>query len=101
VGNRLLLGGARNKDFENENTLQMETSTLIQTALQNFIAQHLLPDTNFTITDSWSGIMAMGREKGPLIQQIENNVFCCVRMSGMGVALAPEVAQKIAWLMTC
>jgi gamma-glutamylputrescine oxidase len=101
VGNRLLLGGARNKDFENENTLQMETSTLIQTALQDFIAQHLLPCTDFTITDTWSGIMAMGREKGPLIQQVESNIFCCVRMSGMGVALAPEAAKKIAEMMSC
>ncbi|MDN3657295.1 FAD-dependent oxidoreductase [Ferruginibacter paludis] len=99
VGNRLLLGGARNKDFNNEHTLEMETTSLIQTALQDFIAQHLLPETNYTVTDTWSGIMAMGSEKKPLIQQIESDVFCCVRMSGMGVALAPEAARKIAGMM--
>jgi glycine/D-amino acid oxidase-like deaminating enzyme len=99
VGNRLLLGGARNKDFDNENTLEMETTSLIQTALQDFIAQHLLPETTYTVTDTWSGIMAMGSEKKPLIQQIESDVFCCVRMSGMGVALAPEAARKIAGMM--
>jgi hypothetical protein len=96
----LLLGGARNKDFDNEHTLDMETTSLIQTALQDFIARHLLPETNYTVTDTWSGIMAMGSEKKPLIQQIGSDVFCCVRMSGMGVALAPEAAQKIACLMS-
>ncbi len=99
VGNRLLLGGARNKDFENEHTLEMQTTPVIQAALESFIQQHLLPDTTYAVTDSWSGIMAMGREKSPLIQSIGNNVFCCVRMSGMGIALAPEAAQKIAVLM--
>ena len=100
VGNRLLLGGARNKDFENENTDQMQTTTVIQTALEQFIQQHLLPGKPYIITDKWSGIMAMGKEKIPLIQLISPNVFCCVRMSGMGVALAPMAAKEVAVLMS-
>ncbi|MBC7511556.1 MAG: FAD-binding oxidoreductase [Ferruginibacter sp.] len=100
VGNRLLLGGARNKDFENENTDVMQISVAIQTALEQFIQQHLLPAASYTITDKWSGIMAMGSEKMPLIQMISPNVFCCVRMSGMGVALAPMAAKQVAALMS-
>jgi glycine/D-amino acid oxidase-like deaminating enzyme len=99
VGNRLLLGGARNKDFERENTTEMLTTETIQQELENFMRQYLLPNTSFTITDRWSGIMAMGKEKLPIVQSISDNVFCCVRMSGMGVALAPVVAQKVAQLM--
>ena len=100
VGNRLLLGGARNKDFKNENTDVMQISAVIQTALEQFIQQHLLPAASYTITDKWSGIMAMGSEKMPLIQMISPNVFCCVRMSGMGVALAPIAAKQVAVLMS-
>jgi gamma-glutamylputrescine oxidase len=99
VGNRLLLGGARNKSFQPENTYEMETTELIQNTLEEFIQQHLLPRTAFTITDRWSGIMAMGSEKNPVIQSISPNVFCCVRMSGMGVALAPVAAKKVAELI--
>ena len=99
VGNRLLLGGARNKAFELENTTDMQTNEIIQTALEEFIQQHLLPGITYTITDKWSGIMAMGSEKSPIIQSISPNVYCCVRMSGMGVALAPFVAKEIAALM--
>ena len=40
--------------------------------------------------------MGMGKEKSPIVQALDSNVFCCVRMSGMGVALAPLVAQEIA-----
>ena len=100
VGDRLLLGGARNAAFEAENTEEMQTTATIQTALEQFIQQHLLPDVAFTITDKWSGIMAMGTQKTPIIQNIEPNVFCCVRMNGMGVALSPLAAKEVAALMT-
>ncbi len=99
VGNRLLLGGARNEAFDAETTTVMETSTVIQNTLEHFIQQHLLPETAFAISDRWSGIMAMGSEKMPLIQEVSPGVFCCVRMSGMGVALAPWAAKKVAGLM--
>ena len=99
LGDRLLLGGARNMAFEEENTDEMETTSLIQNGLEDFITQHLLPGKSFTITDRWSGIMAMGTEKHPIIQQFSSGVFCCVRMSGMGVALAPVAAQQVVRLM--
>lgn len=99
LGNRLLIGGGRNKAFEHEETTVMETTAIIQNELERFIKEHLLPGTPFTITDRWSGIMAMGSEKTPIIKEIENNIFCCVRMSGMGVALAPVVAEEVAALM--
>ena len=86
--------------FEMENTDEMHTTDTIQSVLEQFIQQHLLPATTFTITDRWSGIMAMGTEKIPIIKSISNNVFCCVRMSGMGVALAPLAAMEVATLMS-
>ena len=99
LGNRLLIGGARNKAFEQENTTEIDITENIQTALENFIQTYLLPDTDFAVTDRWSGIMAMGTEKLPIVKALSKNIFCCVRMSGMGVALAPIVAKEIALLM--
>ncbi len=99
VGNRLLLGGGRNKAFAEEETTQMNTTDVIQEELKSFIKRHLLPGVAFTITDRWSGIMGMGTEKMPIVKTVEENVFCCVRMSGMGVALAPVVAEQVIELM--
>lgn len=99
LDNRLLLGGARNKAFEAENTDEISTTEIVQQELENFIRKYLLPGTSFTITDRWSGIMAMGKEKTPVVKALGDNIFCCVRMSGMGVALAPVVAQQVAELM--
>ncbi len=99
LGNRLLIGGARNTAFDEENTETMQTSPAIQQALESFIKEHLLPDTTYTIADRWSGIMAMGTEKYPVVKAITNHVFCCVRMNGIGVALAPVVAKQVVQLM--
>lgn len=99
VGNRLLLGGGRNKAFEEEQTTSMGTTDVIQNELESFIKKHLLPGTGFTVSSRWSGIMAMGTEKMPIVKKTGENVFCCVRMSGMGVALAPVVADEIASIM--
>ncbi len=99
LGNRLLIGGARNKSFGVENTIEMKTTTLIQQELEEFIHQYLLPGIPFTVTDRWTGIMAMGSHKSPIVESVSENVFCCVRMSGMGVALAPVVARQAAQLI--
>jgi glycine/D-amino acid oxidase-like deaminating enzyme len=101
VGNRLLLGGARNKDFKNEKTTSLETSPLIQKTLEDFMMKRILPKGTKKpkIELRWSGTMGMGAIKKPIIQQLQPNVYCAVRMSGMGVAIAPIVAQKAVQLM--
>ncbi|MFZ4057800.1 MAG: NAD(P)/FAD-dependent oxidoreductase, partial [Ferruginibacter sp.] len=73
LGNRLLLGGARNKAFDAENTTDINITTLIQEELERFMQVHLLPGISYTISDRWSGIMAMGSEKMPIVQQVDDH----------------------------
>lgn len=96
VGNRVLLGGARNKAIETEQTHQMITTDLIQHELERFLKEVILPKQSFTIENRWSGIMGMGTKKMPIIKKIKKNVYCAVRMSGMGIALSPVVGDIIA-----
>ncbi len=96
VGKRLLIGGARNKDFENENTYLFGITATIQQELQQFTQKHILQNKTFEIAHQWSGIMGFGTEKKPIVEKLEENIFCAVRMSGMGVALAPMVAEEVA-----
>jgi gamma-glutamylputrescine oxidase len=99
LGNRLLIGGARNTDMENENTNEMRITTTIQNQLALFVDTHILSPGTYSIEDRWSGIMGMGSEKMSIVEQVQPGIFCCVRMSGMGVALAPVVAAKVAGMM--
>jgi len=100
LGDRVLLGGARNMAIEEETTTEMDLSDPIQHELQRFLKEVVLPDRFYTIEHRWSGIMGMGSEKMPIIKAVNDHIFCAVRMSGMGVALAPVVGEKIAMLMT-
>lgn len=99
IGNRVLLGGARNKAFEEERTTEMITTDTIQKELEHFLAHYILPGKEYAITDRWSGIMGMGSEKMPIMQEVSPQVYCAVRMSGMGVALAPVIGEKVAEML--
>ncbi|MER3469985.1 MAG: FAD-dependent oxidoreductase [Chitinophagaceae bacterium] len=101
LGNRVLLGGARNKAFMDEETHDIKTSDFIQQQLEQYLIEVVLPNNTaqYTIEHRWAGIMAMGSEKLPIIKELEPNIFCAVRMSGMGVALAPVVAQEVSVMM--
>ena len=101
LGNSLLLGGARNADFKNEKTYSLETSATIQKVLEDFMMQRILPKGSKKpkIELRWSGTMGIGTIKKPIIEQVHPNVYCAVRMSGMGVAIAPIVAKKALKLM--
>jgi glycine/D-amino acid oxidase-like deaminating enzyme len=100
LDNRVLLGGARNKAMAAEQTTDFATTTLIQNELERFLRDTVLPRQSFTIEHRWSGIMGLGSEKLPIIKKVKKNIFCAVRMSGMGVALAPVVADLVARQMT-
>ena len=101
LGQRVLLGGARNKALHEEETQEMQTTDLIQNELERYLDEVILPGqkNNYSIDYRWSGIMAMGSDKMPIVKEIEPNIFCAVRMSGMGVALAPVVGKSVKNLM--
>lgn len=101
LGDRILLGGARNKAFEEEQTLEIDISHTIQSELERYLEDVVLPNYKgqYEIEYRWAGIMCMGSEKTPIIKELEENVYCAIRMSGIGVAIAPIVAQQVSKIM--
>jgi gamma-glutamylputrescine oxidase len=99
LGNRVLLGGARNKAFEDEQTTEVAVSDIIQMELERFLKEVVLYGKNYTIEQRWSGIMGMGTEKFPIIKAIKPNCFCLVGLGGMGVSLAPVAGRQVAEMM--
>lgn len=101
LGNRVLLGGARNKAISDEATTDLQTTDFIQQELEKYLSGVVLPQFQhrYTIERRWAGIMAFGEEKTPIVKEVSPNIFCAVRLSGIGVALAPVVAQQVTKLM--
>lgn len=96
VEDRVLFGGGRNLDLQTEETSEMKTTCLIQGKLEELLAKIILPGIPFEIEHRWSGIMGVGDKKVPVIRQISENVYCGVRLGGMGVAIGSEVGRELA-----
>ena len=98
IDGRILLGGGRNLDFKTEETTEFNLNNFIQDELQKKLKDIIIPGTKFTIDQKWSGIMAFGNAKFPIVKQFSNNVFGAFRLGGMGVALGSWVGKIISEL---
>jgi gamma-glutamylputrescine oxidase len=99
IGNRILLGGARNTDMANENTTEFGFNPTITENLEEFLFTHLASKESTAVEFKWSGIIDIGSVKSPIIQSVSPNVFVGVRLSGMGVALASVLGEILTDLV--
>lgn len=99
IGDRILLGGGRNLDFETETTTEFGQTKIVQNKLEDLLKNVILPNQDFQIAHRWSGIMGIGNSKNPVVSQLSENVFCGVRLGGMGVAIGSLVGTELADLI--
>lgn len=98
IDDRILFGGGRNLDFKGEETDEFGNTVHIQNRLSTILRETILPKTAFEIDRSWSGIMGVGKQKQPVVKQLSNNVFCGVRLGGMGIAIGSLIGDELAQL---
>jgi glycine/D-amino acid oxidase-like deaminating enzyme len=96
IENRLLFGGGRNLDFKTEETTEMDLTQLVQNKLEELLKTVILPSQKFDIDHRWSGIMGVGGQKKPIVKAVSENVFCGVRLGGMGVAIGSSIGKQLA-----
>ena len=86
-------------DLENENTTAFGFNPVIINALKEFLYHHLALESTTSIQFQWSGIIAVGGSKLPIVQQLSPRVFAGVRCSGMGIAMAGVTGEELASLV--
>lgn len=99
IDKRILFGGGRNLDFKTEETTEFGQTEIIQNKLEEILKTTILPNTKFEIDQRWSGIMGVGNQKKAIVQQTSNNVFCGIRLGGMGVAIGSLIGKELADLV--
>ncbi len=99
VGNRLLFGGGRNLDFEKEKTFEFGLTEQVQNKLETLLREMILSNVNFKVEQRWSGIMGLGSSKTTIVKPISKNIFCAVRMGGMGIAIGSLVGEEAAEML--
>lgn len=96
IGDRILLGGGRNLDFETETTTEFGQTEIVQKKLEDLLKKVILPNQDVQIEHRWSGIMGIGNSKKPIVSQLSENVYCGVRLGGMGVAIGSLIGTELA-----
>lgn len=100
VGDRVLLGGGRNLDFDAEQTSDMALSGKIQAALEALLHETILPGQKFEIEHRWAGIMGFTEQGMPQVRMASERVAVGFGCNGMGVALSADIAAETANLLS-
>jgi glycine/D-amino acid oxidase-like deaminating enzyme len=96
VGNRVLIGGGRHLDFKGEETLQNGIHPEIEKELLRILKEDVLPNQEFSVSQQWSGIMAFGAIKKPILEWINKDTLLAVRLGGMGMAIGSELGELVS-----
>ncbi len=99
VGNRVLIGGGRNLDKCTEDTTEFGINPKIKSAILHDLKELILPNQEFSIDMEWSGIMAFGKTKSPIIKKVSDKIAIGVRLGGMGVAIGTQLGQELHELL--
>lgn len=97
--NRLLIGGGRNIALNAESTDEFALTNQIQDYLKGLIQGFIMPGIDYEEDKWWSGIIATGADKEPIVKSIADNIHLGVRLSGMGVALGSMIGEQLAKLV--
>ncbi len=99
VGDRVLLGGARNRFRAEESTDAITVTDAVQEHLEAVLHEVVLPGRRVAVAHRWAGRMAFGSERAPIVARLRPRVVAAVRMGGMGVALGALVGREAAALL--
>lgn len=96
---KLLFGGGRNLALQVEETTEFGINELIKKKLLADLDEIILPNQSYEIEMEWSGIMAFGKTKQPIVKKVSKHIAIGVRLGGMGVAIGSLVGEEVADLL--
>lgn len=97
---RILLGGARDADFTGEATTEEGINARVAAQLEADLHEVVAPGRGAVVDYRWSGTMAFGPHKKPVVERISPRVVLGVRLGGMGVAIGAEIGAELARMLS-
>ncbi len=93
---KIIFGGGRNLAINQEKTTDFGINEVIEIKLLQDLKEVILPQTAFEIEMKWSGIMAFGDTKAPIVKKLASGQYLGARLGGMGVALGSLIGEELA-----
>ena len=97
--NRVIIGGGRNLDFKSENTDKFGINNFIKESLIKDLQNIILKNDDFEVDMEWSGIMAFGSSKKPIIKKVSDRSVLALRLGGIGVSVSSIVGKEASELL--
>lgn len=94
--NRVILGGGRNLDFATEATTSFDLNEQIINQLEFYLEEMIVPGEKYEIEHKWTGIMAFGKDKLPVVKRVSDYIAVGARLNGMGIALGSKIGEDLA-----
>lgn len=94
---RILIGGGRNIDPTTESTSDFGQTEKIENYLKNLL-ENLMAAKLGSPVMKWSGILASGPKKLPIVKMLSQRTGIAVRLGGMGVAIGSLTGTHAAEL---
>lgn len=93
IGNRILLGGARNLNLQMESSSEFKFNEEIRNELTRFLKEVIHAEAYPEFW--WTGILGIGPSKYPILQKVNENIYIGVRLGGMGVAIGSYLGRAL------
>ena len=97
-GRRILLGGGRHRMGEEEETDDLAVTARLKEHLTEFLHRHIHPTAK--VEYHWSGILGVGDERSPLVQNVGDGLYIAVRLGGMGIAIGTDIGMEAARMIS-
>jgi glycine/D-amino acid oxidase-like deaminating enzyme len=81
-------------------TTDFEVNSVVKEHLNRLAHEVIFPGKPVEWEMEWTGIMAFGAKKSPIIQQIGKKTAVAVRLGGMGVAIGWQVGKEVSELLS-
>jgi gamma-glutamylputrescine oxidase len=99
IGNRILLGGARNLDKKTEESSAFEVNPKIKKWLVNFANETLKLEYGWQAEYEWTGIMGFADTKSPILKKIDDHIWVAAGLGGMGVAIGMQIGSDASIML--
>lgn len=96
IGNRILIGGARNILGTNEETNKFGNTEHAKKYLKEVLDRIFPEAKKYRFEHEWSGILGVGESKKAIVEEIYPQCYVGVRLGGMGVAIGSMIGKQLS-----
>lgn len=99
IGDRVLVGGFRNRFKDSSMTDQFQLNSKLGAHLREVLVTVLPINASPRIDFEWSGVLGLGATRKPEVRRLDSGLILAAGLGGMGVALGSLLGKEAAQMI--